>query len=211
MQRKLEVSEAMPSIVRSKFVSARVLAEFVSRRTCFLEDVSLADIYLTMARSLDLPQEISEKLLLLELDIESKCIKPIRQICDRIQECRAEGDRIIFISDMYLPTKFIASQLARFGVLSDGDSVYVSGELGITKVSGKLFQHVLEQEDIVATQLIHCGDNPHSDVFVPKSLGLRLDPMVAKKFHGRFVRTSLFRQKLIYGFSLLRAKADLWW
>jgi HAD superfamily hydrolase (TIGR01549 family) len=201
----------MPVVVRRKFVSARVLAEFVSRRTSSLEDISLADIYRVMARSHNLSQEICERLLHLELEIESKCIKPVRQVCNRIQECRADGCRIIFISDMYLPATFIESQLARFGVLSSDDSIYVSGDLGVTKVSGKLFQHVLEQEDIVATQLIHCGDNPHSDVFVPKSLGLRLDPMLSEKFHDRLVRTSLFRQRLIYGFSLLRAKADIWW
>lgn len=43
---------------------------------------------------------------------------------------------------MYLPSDFLKSLLQRFGFWEEGDRIYVSGEIGLTKYSGNLFRYV---------------------------------------------------------------------
>lgn len=79
---------------------------------------------------------------------------------------------MIYISDMYLPSEFIKEILTNHGVFGRKDSLYASGEIGLTKESGKLFKHVLKKEGIPASSLFHYGDNFHSDFVVPSRMGI---------------------------------------
>jgi hypothetical protein len=78
----------------------------------------------------------------------------------------------IFISDMYLPTAFIQATLVRHGLAQPSRSGLRLGDIGLTKASGNLFHHILQQEGLKPSQLYHRGDNIHSDVQVPKRLGI---------------------------------------
>ncbi len=141
-----------------------------------------------------------------ELRSEAVCLVPIKPAVDRVDRLHAEGHRIIFASDMYLPASFIRERLQEYGIFHPGDRLYVSGELGITKGSGKLFQYILDREKLAPEQLVHCGDNPHSDAVVPAKMGIRLDPANRKLGLDGVGFAPGFRAKVIYGTSLLRAR-----
>ncbi len=107
-----------------------------------------------------------------ELEAEDESLVPISRILNEVETARRQGGRIIFTSDMYLPSEFIERQLRKHGFAREGDAIYVSSGVGRTKSSGNLFRHVLEREKVSAPELLHTGDNHQSDVAVPRSLGI---------------------------------------
>ena len=115
----------------------------------------------------------SNSILESELELEFQSIKPIIITKNRIEQLREKKNRIIFISDMYLPTRVIQKKLLFYNFAQQDDSIYVSGDIGLTKRTGSLFKYVLNKEGINPNQLHHYGDNIHSDVIVPRKLGIK--------------------------------------
>ena len=152
------------------FVAARIQAEKVARRQSDREDITLNEIWQKLAKSMG--WQYDEALIQVELEVEEELLVPISVMRQQVQAVRRQGTRIIFVSDMYLPTKFLERQLRKYGFAEDGDVVYVSGDIGKTKTSGKLFGHLLMQEKVLAGNVRHTGDNPHGDYTVPRKLGI---------------------------------------
>ena len=113
-----------------------------------------------------------EKLIDLELRIEDKVLRPIYSTKKEIELLHSQGKKIVFISDMYLPSAFIKDQLIKYGFWKEGDRLYVSNESGYTKAKGQLFDLVAEKENTAFKDWHHCGDNKHNDYKVPKSKGI---------------------------------------
>ena len=90
---------------------------------------------------------IKENVLLKEATIEKNVLYPVKGMIRRIDECREKG-KVIFVSDMYLSSQFLQDILKDYGLMQNGDSIYVSGEIGLTKESGKLFNYVQDKENI---------------------------------------------------------------
>jgi FMN phosphatase YigB (HAD superfamily) len=132
------------------------------------EDVTLKDI----AHTFGLLNGVDEHLLLAlyeqEVSEEFSAVSPIVQTIELIAALRQAGKRIIFISDMYLPNSVICRLLEKVGAYRDVDIVYVSGEAGLTKASGRLFQLVLDDLGISSSQIAHVGDYIWSDYIVPR-------------------------------------------
>lgn len=179
VQRRIGTMSAVPDRVRRIYPQARIWSEFRARRCSGREDVSLAHIYDTLDRELSLGQAARDALLYQELEVERDCSVPIAVNVRKARNLQADGYRVIFISDMYLPTVFLHELLADHGICREESSLYVSGEVGLTKGSGSLFGHVLEREGLAPDQLVHCGDHYFSDVIVPSRLGIRTEPYSA--------------------------------
>ena len=143
-------------------INSRLNAEKTARRNSGKEDVSLDDIYRNLSLE-SFPNLSKPALKRLELEVERENLSPVRQALDLIRNYRKKGKRILFISDMYLPSDFLKSQLRRFGFWEEEDRIYVSGEIGLTKHSGNLFRYIQREERILRCSWIHVGDNTYSD------------------------------------------------
>ena len=152
------------------FVSARILAERAVRSKCSKEDITLDEIWKILNHSMGWIDD--DTLSFCELNAEERALTPISAARRRIEAARAQGGRVIFISDMYLPVDFIERLLLRYGMAQPGDRVYVSGAIGKNKASGNLFKHVLETEQLAPSEIRHLGDNGTSDYRVPRRLGI---------------------------------------
>ena len=118
--------------------------------------------------------KLTAELCQLEQDLESQMLVPVLSMRDKVIECRKRGDRIIFISDMYLSSEFLKSILRDHGFYLDGDSIYVSCECSAAKWNGDLFRYVKEKENLKSYRnWYHYGDNKISDYKVPKKIGIR--------------------------------------
>jgi FMN phosphatase YigB (HAD superfamily) len=137
------------------------------------EDITLADIYRHFAPALAEWGLDDSRAMTTEINLEIACVRPIRAMQQRLDHLRQQGRRIIFISDMYLPAPIIRLMLLNHGLARPADPVYVSGDIGLTKASGHLFEYVLAQEQLHPAQLHHHGDNPRSDVLAAHRLGIR--------------------------------------
>ena len=89
-----------------------------------------------------------------------------------IQAARAQGLRVVAVSDMYLGAPDLEALLARHGV-TGLDRIYASGDLGRDKLHGGLYAHVLREEGLPAARVVHLGDNLWSDVLSASACGLK--------------------------------------
>lgn len=160
------------------FVNNRINAEASSRTKASLRglnEVRLEDIYENLR---ELPKGWSRSALIeLELTWESRVLQPVKAILDEITGLRSGGARIIYVSDMYLPAIFVKRQLVFHGFWEQGDMLYLSCEHNCTKFTGELFSKLLADEHIMAGDLLHSGDHPHSDVLVPARMGIKTRPV----------------------------------
>ena len=119
-----------------------------------------------------------------EFRLELENTRPIHANDRMVHDLLAKGERVIFISDMYLQSKYIKQLLAKTSPVFAELPLYVSNECGLMKQTGSLFKYVLKQENIRPEELIHRirpeelihrGDNPVADLEMPRSLGILTD------------------------------------
>jgi hypothetical protein len=78
--------------------------------------------------------------------------------------------RIIYTSDMYLPSEFIQELLEKNQLWVQGAILFVSHERGCAKHSG-LFKKIIQELQISPGQLLHIGDDPRADLWGPRQAG----------------------------------------
>lgn len=83
-----------------------------------------------------------------------------------------EGVKKIFVSDFYMPADDIFAILQKNELTAIVQRGYSSCDVKLNKRSGRLFTHVLEREGLSPSNVLHIGDNVHSDVRVPSSYGI---------------------------------------
>ena len=164
IQEELERSEdSLPTCLVDNFHTTRIEAERTARKLSSTEDVTIEEIYDVIKKKYDLAQECIERLISLEIRVESRAIRVVPETVRFITDLRNSGTRIIFVSDMYLPVDVLEGILRKKGVFKEGDGLYVSGHMGLAKRTGNLFKKVLHLERLHASELHHLGDNRRSD------------------------------------------------
>ncbi len=156
---------------RQEFVAARRLTE----QKLWAENphYTIDDIWAEMDWShpfLKSKKELCE----LEQELEREMLVPVLSMRDKVNECRMSGDKIIFISDMYLSSAFLIDVMRANGFYQEGDSLYVSCECNAAKYNGELFQYVKEKEGLSSFRhWHHYGDNKQGDYKAPEKLGIK--------------------------------------
>ena len=169
------------------FAKARIEAESIARQIHKdKEDITLDEIY----------NELTEPFLSLknkEMNLERQVLQPNPEMKEVFDYALKQGKRIIIVSDMYLPKKFLSDVLYKKGY--EGiEKVYVSSEYEKMKYSGGLFSSVLSDLNVSPSCILHMGDNEHSDVKVPKSLHIDAIwvPKPLDKFFNQDIRVAEF-------------------
>lgn len=136
-------------------------------------DVPLARIYLLQMTILGLGAGAAEVLMAAELAFEAASLRPNRPLLRLLAALRARGQRIIAISDIYLPHEALCDLLERVAPGHPIDAVYCSAELNLTKRSAELFHAVLELEGATAERVVHLGDDRRADLEMARRAGLK--------------------------------------
>ncbi|MBC7745505.1 MAG: hypothetical protein H7096_10410, partial [Flavobacterium sp.] len=156
----------------SEIARSRVIAEKQAHAVKMQEDITLKDIYdnLNELKCWDIiPGEMMKEEILIELETA----RPVVNIRRRVTDLQMAGEKVLFISDMYLPANVIKEMLEQCGYNVPENSLYVSNEIGLTKRSGNLFKYILNKEGIAAKQLLHCGDGVQSDFLGARKVGVK--------------------------------------
>lgn len=155
---------------RQNFVVERIAAErTVSKNN---PNGTLDDIYKLIDTNDDALKS-KDAIMQIELDLEDKMLLPVCSIKSEIDILRERGNRILFISDMYLSKSFIEKKLREVGLLCDGDGLFVSNEISKTKFDGNLYDYILNKEQINPSKWVHTGDNYHSDYVQARRYGIK--------------------------------------
>lgn len=149
------------------FRKDRIEAEEKTRRESHKEDVTLDDIYNNISIT------NKESIKKIECEIEITTAQPNINVVNFLKQCRDQDKRIIIVTDMYLPREVIIQLLQNCGV-STGlyERLYISGEDGLTKYTGHLYQHVLKDIKISPQKILHIGDNVRNDYRNAKQYGI---------------------------------------
>ncbi|MBK7459805.1 MAG: hypothetical protein IPJ42_15775 [Betaproteobacteria bacterium] len=155
----------------SVFALQRVDAESAARRRVPGAEVGLDEIYAELGHRHGWSEQLLQRLTAAELELELTCSQQVPVAAARLAQDREAGHRIAFISDTYLPQDFVRQLLLNAGLWKDGDALWVSQAHRCSKASSRLFAKVREElsEPI---DWLHWGDNSHSDVAVPRSMGI---------------------------------------
>ncbi len=149
----------------------RVNAEERARLRMGSDLYSLDDIYDEMALLGNLEKSASEALKEAEIQMEKDQCFAIQSGRELIERARKNSKQVLYITDMYLPSAVIQELLEKNGLWAKGDRLFVSHVERAAKHGG-LFQKICQRLQIEPQQIRHYGDNPLSDVKVPRELGV---------------------------------------
>jgi FMN phosphatase YigB (HAD superfamily) len=135
--------------------------------------VVLEDFYAELCRSLWLDPKTIPLLVNAELQLEATLLRPVPQTRQLIDRYAASGARVVFITDTYFPRQFIEDQLRRSGLWVTDARVFASSEYTTSKAGGGLFDQMTCELGLDPRDVVHMGDNRHSDVAMPRTRGLR--------------------------------------
>lgn len=144
----------------------------------------LENIYGLIGAEFHLSPSIATRLGLLELEVTAEHLDVIPGASERVAAARRNSSdgHVIFISDMYLPSAFIRSQLIRADCWTDNDRIWVSGESGAKKSQGRLYRLVAAYEDRVGnTRFRHTGDDALADVTAARWSGFAVMPFTTAR------------------------------
>jgi len=126
----------------------------------------------------------------LELDTEYLNSIPIDENIEKIRKLRNNGEKVVFISDMYLSSEQIRLLICKHAPDFKDIPLYVSCEYNCNKSSGELFAKVKEQENAEFEDWKHIGDNLQADIKGAMQNGIAAFKYDYPEFH-------LFEGKLI--------------
>lgn len=155
-----------------EFVRLRVFAEKVSRRGKPDSETNIFSIWNELRNILKIPDHPYEDI---ELKWEEELCISIPRTLAKVSQARSEKIKILFISDMYLPSNFIKKLLVKHDFFHESDQLYVSCEIGATKSSGLLYKHIQRELGIPLECITHHGDNFYSDIQKPRSFGFNVN------------------------------------
>lgn len=128
-------------------------------------EVTLSEIYKILKSYYGIDPKWEKR----EIELELELSIPNPYIYEIYKRLLLAGKKIIFISDMYLPSEVISEMLHRNGY-SEYLKLYVSNEYKLRKGDGKLQALVLL--NYVGQKIIHVGDDENSDVKKSKAAGM---------------------------------------
>ena len=147
----------------------------VSKSMRRIEEVTLENIYEAMALCGCISKEQKDYLYQLEQEIEIENVIGIPQNISKVKDLLNRNEKVILISDMYLPTETIQKMLVRVDEIFEKLPIYVSSEYLKRKTTGNIYRKVQEVEQIDYENWVHFGDNKHQDGIIPYSMGIQTE------------------------------------
>ncbi len=192
----MEDMENIPDFYNKRQV-AEHLARFRHRKSHKANkrnDISFDEIYQTLQENTGFDDAKIARLKGLELKLELDYTSPRETVQNFFKRAKKEGKKVIIVTDMYLHRPFIEELLEKNGI-NGHDKLYISGENRKTKSSGEAFDFILQDLKIKPSEMLHVGDNEHSDIKMAKKKGIATlhTPSVASIFATYIEAFSLFR------------------
>ena len=153
----------IPARYRENFFVLRRNAEKLAG-AIYGKTTSINAIYQVLGCNKDISAGQLERIKKLEIETEYANCVPINENIEKIRQLLRNGEKVIFISDMYLSSEHIRRLICKHAPDFKDIPVYVSCEYGCNKSEGKLFEKVKEYENIEFSEWIHTGDNLRADI-----------------------------------------------
>lgn len=173
--KRLTAQRVDPSI-GEKYLRYRAVAEARAREKAG-RDITTAEIFDELGRLSGIEKGTLLALRQREEETEFASVAPRPQSIALLRYAKRLGKRVVLLSDMFLPQPVITAMLQKVGILQ-WDKLYLSGEIGVRKDSGQLYELALREEQLLPEQMLMIGDNERSDVQIPGDMGMGLMHML---------------------------------
>lgn len=171
---------------KTDFFELRRLAELNAwKQSNYKKQPSTEQIYSYLALSMNWTEEVSQKALAMEVQLEVEGVKPVPQTLALITQLHDRGESVAYISDMYLSEEIIHRMLVDNGFWQAGDQLFVSVDAGFRKHNGLLFRHVRQALRQPLFSIKHTGDNYRADFVMAWLNGFRGFHFDAGLLHAR--------------------------
>ncbi|MBD9501711.1 HAD family hydrolase [Pseudomonas sp. PDM23] len=155
-----------------KYLRYRAIAEARAREKAG-RDITTAEIFDELGRLAGIEKGTLLALRQREEETEFACVTPRPESIALLRYAKRLGKRVVLLSDMFLPQSVITAMLQKSSILQ-WDKLYISGEIGVRKDTGQLYELALRDEQLQPEQMLMVGDNERSDVQIPGDMGLGL-------------------------------------
>lgn len=173
--------EGLVTCPPSRFRTLREVAEARATLAAYPGDPGLREIWAELLPLLELNGRDPGEYVNRELMLEESLLLPSPPGARALERARHSGKRVIFVSDTFLPARFLEKILSKHNLFLPGDGLYASCERGARKRDGSLFKLLLEKEGLPPSSLVHTGDDPVADHEAPASLGIATAPLTAAR------------------------------
>ena len=147
-------------------------------------EIQFREIFECMQRVYPVTEQQIALLMQWEMEAELEDTIPLTERIEYVKELKARGEEVVLISDMYLPKEFIQQMLAKADPLLPTLPLFLSSEYGYQKSAKTLYFEVYKHfAPYPFGRWIHHGDNPHSDVKMPRSLNIQARPVSVPQFN----------------------------
>lgn len=153
---------------KNSFMDLRYNAESKVNKS----NINIYDIWNSIAKEYNLSVSEKEELFNEEIKLEANMLYSRKIGYDLYNFALNLGKRIIFTSDMYLPSSILKDILYKKGYKTV-KQIYVSCECHCRKENGELYKYVLKSEQVTGKHILHIGDNYNSDYKMAKKAGCR--------------------------------------
>ncbi len=131
------------------------------------KEITLQNIY----DKFPLPQHQRDAIQQAEYSLELELVQPNKELFPLFKQLVASEKTVVITSDMYFSANFFVDVLKRYGL--EQVPLFISADRNATKRdSGELFDSVVSACGVVASQVLHIGDNYLADVQRPQERGL---------------------------------------
>ncbi|MGR0480513.1 MAG: HAD family hydrolase [Candidatus Electronema sp. V4] len=107
-----------------------------------------------------------------ELSLENAVLVPRAELAAWLKELKAQGKRLLIVSDIYLPASNLERLVEHAGLLEHVDALISSADTFLAKASGLAFPMLKERFGLAYDRWLHVGDNPISDGLRPQEHGI---------------------------------------
>ncbi len=140
------------------FFDIRVNSESRARLDVKNQEVNFEEIYTRISKQCTFPIEKVKKR---ELEIEYEFISVNPFMKEAYDYARERNKRILYISDMYLPSDYVRTLLKKCGY--GDEKIFLSNEYRANKGKTDLYEIARKEYSIDKNKWFHIGDNPISD------------------------------------------------
>lgn len=167
---------ASPELInslRNKYIEQNNAANLVNGLDA---EYLLDDIIKKIVEYFNIPESyrtaLTNQIVENETERELACMYVNPAFYELLHTLKKEGKKIVLISDMYLSEASIVYILQKLNIYKYVNNIFISSRYKYTKRSGMLYQIVLKELKINNKQIIHIGDNLHSDVKMAREQGI---------------------------------------
>lgn len=167
-----KIKKEYPFINEASFPKMRMEAEQLARSNSKYEDITLTEVYKTLANLYELDEAAAAKLKSYEEEAELKYCTARETAKELFDLALVSGKRVIITSDMYLEKPFVEKLLEKNGYVGYSD-LFLSSDAKALKATGSLYRHVINTLKVNPSEILHIGDNWGADILKAQEAGMQ--------------------------------------